>query len=672
MNSSPNTIIESMGVYHPPDETTTSSILDGCKNPIRFPLEKITGIKTRRMAGQKEFSIDLAKKAIADCLEISKYQPGDIDLLICCNISRYDHPKKVSFEPCTAIKLKAHLGFENAVAYDISNACAGMFTGIYVVDALLKSGAIRRGMVVSGEYITHLTLTAQEEIEGFMDPKIACLTVGDSGIALILEKGTDNHSGFQEIDIQTFGRFSPFCIAKESDTGGWIMHTDAVNLSDAAIKTGGKYALDILRRTALAPEMFQYLIMHQTSRLTLDSARREINQLLDRNIFHNDNTVNNLEHRGNTATTSHFVAVADLIQNKQIHAGDKVIFSISASGLTVGTALYEFDDLPDRVRQKTAPVVSPETTHYSKNTYSDLSGKTSGIRIESIGILPENVLDNKDSLALLHQAASDCIERSAYNGNDIGLLISTGVYRSEYILEPAIAALLAGKLDMNAIYSGDIDKKTLAFDVFNGSMGFLNACHIAQQMIEVGKCRTAMVVASEIENNTVAFPDQLIGVRETASAIILDAHPDSEKGFSRIYFHYDSNSLNAYSTYSISRDSQQFLYVEKDAGLEEKYLTCLESLVDKILLSEELNLHQIDLIIPPQISTRFIEQLSKRLDVPIERFVNTVGDSPDLFSSSLSYGLANAYDKGLVKNGDTGLLLAIGSGLQAGGTIYKF
>jgi 3-oxoacyl-[acyl-carrier-protein] synthase III len=52
--------------------------------------------------------------------------------------------------------------------------------------------------------------------------------------------------------------------------------------------------------------------------------------------------------------------------------------------------------------------------------------------------------------------------------------------------------------------------------------------------------------------------------------------------------------------------------------------------------------------------------------------VNTVGDSPDLFSSSLSYGLANAYDKGLVKNGDTGLLLAIGSGLQAGGTIYKF
>src|SRR5678809_999882 len=96
-------------------------VLKGCKNQIQFPLEKITGIKTRRMAGQEEFSIDIAKKAIKDCLAKSKYDPKDIDLLICCNISRYDYLNHVSFEPGTSIKLKKHFGLSNAIAFDITN-----------------------------------------------------------------------------------------------------------------------------------------------------------------------------------------------------------------------------------------------------------------------------------------------------------------------------------------------------------------------------------------------------------------------------------------------------------------------------------------------------------------------------------------------------------------------
>ena len=190
MDLKQNTIIESIGVYLPPQSISTGEVLMGCKNKIQFPLENITGIKTRRMAGQEEFSIDLARNAITDCLAKSKYHPTDIDLLICCNISRYDGLGSISFEPNTSIKLRHYFGFTNAIVFDITNACAGMFTGIYIVNAFLKTGTIRRGMVVSGEYITHLTQTAQKEIESFMDTRLACLTLGDAGAALILEKGT--------------------------------------------------------------------------------------------------------------------------------------------------------------------------------------------------------------------------------------------------------------------------------------------------------------------------------------------------------------------------------------------------------------------------------------------------------------------------------------------------
>lgn len=672
METTQNTLIESIGVYLPPLSVTTGEVLEACQNQIRFPLEKISGIKSRRMAGKEEFSIDLARKAISRCFENSKYGPEDIDLLICCNISRVDGQEMCSLEPSTSIKLRKDFGFANAMAFDITNACAGMFTGVYIVNALLKTGAIRRGMVVSGEYITHLTKNAQKEMVNFMDTRLACLTLGDAGAAVILEKGTDNKSGFQEIDFQTFGRYSPFCIAKVSDQGGWIMHTDSVNLTDVGIKSGAEFALEVLQKAGWAPDNFQHVILHQTSRMTLKGARNEINNLLNDTILHDGNTIDNLEERGNTASTSHFVALDDYIRNNRIHSGDRVVFGISASGLTSGTALYVFDDLPDRIRRKESG-----KDHNQKETLSQIPKRETkadylGIRIESVGTIPESEQNKKESLELLVGAATNCLEKSSYKCKDIGLLIHSGVYRSEYLLEPAFAALLAGKLNMNAAISDPENKKTFAFDIFNGSMGFLNSCYIAQQMIAAGNFETAMIVATEIENNAALFPDKLLGVRETASAIILDTHPIKGKGFSRFRFNYHTESINAYTAHCATAEIEPFLQIEKEPDLEKKYLDSIIQLVNEFLQSEELSLNQIDTIFPPQISSEFISQLSGRLGLSREKFIDAVGEGADLFSSSIPFAVEYAIAKDMVKPGDTGLMIAVGSGIQAGCALYHF
>ena len=672
MRKNTNTVIESLGVYLPEDAFSTSEILQGCKNQIRFPLEKISGIKSRRMAGRHEFSIDLAKKAIDDCLQKSKYNPADIDLLICCSISRYDGPDSMTFEPCTAVKLRKHFGFEHAIAFDISNACAGIFTGIYIVNTLLDTGAIRRGMVVSGEYITFLTQAAQKEIENFMDPRLACLTLGDAGTALILEKGFDTTAGFQAINLQTLGRYSSYCIGKATEAGKWTMITDSVNLTDAAIKTGAKNALDVLQFAGWPPDNFQHLVMHQTSTMTMNSARQEINHLLKSEICHDGNTINNLEHRGNTASTSHFIAISDFIYNNKIQSGDRVIFIIAASGLTIGTALYVFDDLPDRLRQTASRLEPKALKTISRFSDTDAHVIAPGIRIESVGTLSQEVSENKNSVESLHGAGVNCLEKSSYLCKDVELLIHSGIYRSEYLMEPAIASLLAGKLEMNPMLSDTENKKTLAFDIFNGSIGFLNACYVAQQMIEGKKCKIAMIAASEIENNANLFPDELVGLRQTASAIILDRHPIKGRGFSRILFNYDAESLNAYTSHCFTKDNHICLNIEKDADLEEKYIACIVPLVEDLLRREELELNQIDIVFPPQISTRFISQLSKQLNLPVKKFVDVVGEGPDIFSSSIPYGLEYAYSNQLVKSGSTGLIIAAGSGVQAGCAIYKF
>ena len=128
MSAGGNTIIESLGVYLPPRVVSTRETLARCRKKVWFPIEELTGIRSVHMAGDDEFAIDLAKRAVADCLERSRVQPEEIDLLISCNISHCDGPGfRYTFEPSTAARLQAHFGFSRALVFDISNACPGMF-----------------------------------------------------------------------------------------------------------------------------------------------------------------------------------------------------------------------------------------------------------------------------------------------------------------------------------------------------------------------------------------------------------------------------------------------------------------------------------------------------------------------------------------------------------------
>ncbi len=313
-------------------------------------MEKLTGIRARHVAGEEEFSIDLARKAVQNCLEHSDSLPEEFDLIICANISRYDGPRKVTYEPSTAAVLKQEFGLTHAVALDISNACAGMWTGVFLADALIRTGAIRRGMVVSGEYITYLTDTAQKEIVDYLDPQVASLTLGDAGVAVELRLSPSPAVGFHDIELYTLARYSRDCIAKPSNRphGGAAMYTDAVKVSSAVVPHAAKHVREVLARNAHSLSRYKHIVPHQTSKLTMQDGLKSVAK--DFPIDIGQRLVNNLTERGNTATTSHLLALRDQMLAERIHSGDEILFLISGSGQTTGTALYACDDLPERIR----------------------------------------------------------------------------------------------------------------------------------------------------------------------------------------------------------------------------------------------------------------------------------------------------------------------------------
>lgn len=670
-----NTIIESLGVYLPPKSVSIADVLLGCHNTIRFPLERMTGIKSRPTAGEDEFCIELATKAMQDCLARSQYEPEDIDCLIYCSISRIDGPSPhYSAEPSYSVRLKKHFGLGNALVFDISNACAGMFTAVYLVDAFIKVGLIRCGMVVSGEYTTHIATTAQKEIQDFFDPRLACLTVGDAGAAVILKEAQSDSLGFHAIDLFTLGKYSPYVITKPTDQvhGGVIMFTDAIRSTAAGIKEGLKHAQHMLNHAGFSPEAFQHLILHQTSETSLNDAVREANSQLNRKVFDKGNTFYNLTHRGNTATTSHFVVLMDGIQSRRIRSGDRIIFGISGAGLNLGTALYTLDDLPNRIlHPQLDKKDSEEKPWQQSHLHSPIA--TPQVRIESVGVVPPDGDIAKDTLQFSIASGKNCFARSVYKPSDINLVIYAGIYRSNFIAEPAIAATIADAFNMNAdCYSTD-GEKTFAFDVLNGSLGMFNACHIAIQLIKAKKIKNAMIFTSEVENNAEFFPEKLLGIEETGAAIILDAVRDEKVGFGGVLFKYYTEYIDSAVSSWEQENGKTYVQATQDPRVDDYYCACIVDAVDELLAAEGLDVSQIAAFFPPQRSSRLLSQLSQHMKIDKDKFINVKRrNNNDLLSSSLPCSLRAALDHGVVKNGDIGLMISVGSGIQVGAAVYYF
>jgi len=666
-----NTIIESIGDYLPPTVVSSKEVLEGCVNETRFPLERITGIKERRMAGVEEFALDLSKKAIQACLDRSKYSAKDIDLVICCNISHYDEPSRYSFEPSSAVKLHKEFGFDNAVVFDISNACAGVFTGIHLADAYLKAGAAQRVMVISGEYITHLTKTAQKEIVDFKDPRMACLTLGDSGVALILERSGREDIGFHDMEMLTLGDHSSLCIAKATEFkhGGAIMLTESAKLADVAVKQGSKQLVRMMNENP--DKEVDVLLTHQTSKLSIQAGMREVNRILDKQKFSSENTINNLAERGNTSSTSHIIAIMDNIRKGVFQQGQNVLFSVNASGVTLGASLYTFDDLPKRMLNGNGQVAK---ANLNGNGQLGSSNEATRVVVDSIGTIPAGQNVRKSTFDLAEYAATACLEQSNLSGDDVDLLLFSGVYRDEFICEPAIAALIAGDIKMRSDNYRN-STNSFALDVMNGALGFLNSIDVGCSMINSGKVQNVLVLTSEIENNKETVPDQLLGIEETASGMILRKAKGEEQGFSNIVFDKYPGAIDKWVVTSTWEDGTgtTILQPKMDDKVEETFIECILQTLDKHdNIKQLLNDGKITKIIPQQISESFILRLSQAMGLPKELFVDVTENRKDLFTSSIAYGMQKIQEEGQGNPGDIALIIGVGSGVQVGCALYHF
>ena len=345
-NSSPYASrFESIGVKVPSRRLASKELMSKVKSWGKIDLEGLTGIKERRVCSKGEDSYSLAADAAGDCLKHSKYKPQDLEMIICCSITKYKGGLSFLFEPPLSLFIRDAIGATQAVSFDVTNACAGMLTGVFILDDFIKRGAVRCGMVVSGEYITHLGHNAAGSVRTIASPQLASLTLGDGGAAAILER-SDKDSGLIVSHFVTLPRYSGLCIGQAcKDSPGGQMKTQAAKIHKVAIENSPPIVEQALKESGLAFDEIDYAIPHQTSVRAISSGLKHHSKYFG---VKPRNVVVNLEEYGNTASTTHFIALYRYLNKGKFKPGDKIMLLCYASGLVVGVMIFTMDELAQR------------------------------------------------------------------------------------------------------------------------------------------------------------------------------------------------------------------------------------------------------------------------------------------------------------------------------------
>jgi len=328
----------STGIYIPEQRITSREIMEAIDSKNRFGisydwLERTMGIQERRVAPEDMRPSDMATHAALEAMDLAGIKPSEIDAIIYAGVIR-DY-----LEPATAHIVQHKIKAYNAIAFDVTNACHGFVNGIHMMDALIATGQVRRGLIVTGEQGYRGTQKTIKVLEETHDHKefiklVGGLTLGDAGAAMIMGPKLGPDSGFMGFMLQSQGQFSDLCVCSTEEEG--LLKTDMAGIVAQGIKLLGDMYVKFMAKLKWSPQHIAKFVHHQVSLKVFTQHARYARVSLD--IM--PNTVSTM---GNLVTATIPVNLYNIVKNKEIRNGEKVFIAGAGSGLSVSQAGLVWD-----------------------------------------------------------------------------------------------------------------------------------------------------------------------------------------------------------------------------------------------------------------------------------------------------------------------------------------
>ncbi len=226
--------------------------------------------------------------------------------------------------------------------------------------------------------------------------------------------------------------------------------------------------------------------------------------------------------------------------------------------------------------------------------------------------------------------------------------------------------------------------KAWAMDLNAACSGFVYGLAVADQFIQTGKTKTALVVGAEVLNPFINFEDRgsciLFGDAAGAAIVervdadthqkILSSHLLSDGNLWEL-LHIPAGGSNMEVTPECYEKNLNKIHMNGKEIFKVAVRTLTE-FAKSALAHNQLAIEDLDWFIPHQANRRIIEAVANRLDIPMDKVLLNVDRYGNTSAATIPTALDEFLRKGLIQEGQLLLLDSFGAGLTYGSILLRW
>jgi len=291
------------------------------------------------------------------------------------------------------------------------------------------------------------------------------------------------------------------------------------------------------------------------------------------------------------------------------------------------------------------------------------------------------------------EAAKIAIERAGITPQDIDFIIFATLSPDYYF--PGCGVLVQRAMKM---------KEIGALDIRNQCSGFVYALSVGDQFIRSGMYKNILVIGSEKHSFGLDFTTRGRNVSvifgDGAGAVVLQPTEKAGQGVLSTHLHSDGESAEIlamcnpgthanhwkeekyasfdeaeigqmFFSHQMIDDGQIYPYMDGPAVFK-KAVVKFPEVIMEALLKNNLTPADINLLIPHQANLRIAQFVQHTLKLRDDQVYNNIQHYGNTTAASIPIALCEAWEKGLIKEGDLICLAAFGSGFTWGSALIKW
>jgi len=319
--------IAGTGAHLPPRRLTNQDLADqlarqGIETSDEWIVSR-TGIRARHFAEPDVGASDLGVLAARQALDAAGLQAADIDLIICATST----PDMVF--PSTACLIQQKLGVRGCAAFDVQAVCSGFVYALTVADAMIRTGAARRALVIGAEVFSRLL--------DFSD-RTTCVLFGDGAGAVVLE--ASDQPGIVASRLHADGHHAALLCAPGAVSGGAIVGSPMVKMDGPgvfklAVTALEQVANEVLQVAGRDASCIDWLVPHQANLRIMQSPARKLPSGDDRMI-------GTIQEHGHPPAASVPLALDVAVRDGRIQRGQTLLLEGVGGGFTWGAVLVDY------------------------------------------------------------------------------------------------------------------------------------------------------------------------------------------------------------------------------------------------------------------------------------------------------------------------------------------